>query len=84
MSWQRYRFFLKFLALVVGGSIIALGLAVVVGDPLNSKADRLAGDPFYDGIVDLISLVGQTWAGVIVTCAGIVITVVFYRSASRR
>ena len=83
MSWNSYRVFLKFIAIVVGGSITALGGVVLFGAPLSTNAQMLRGDPWYDAILDLISVFGQTWTGVGLAVFGLILTTVCYRAASR-
>ncbi|MEQ9314886.1 MAG: hypothetical protein RLN72_03480 [Henriciella sp.] len=63
-----HTFFLKFIAIIIGGGIVVLGLGVLIGDVFNPKARQLSGDPFYDGIVDLVDMfgTGPTGFGLIV------------------
>ncbi len=83
MDWKTYRFFLKFLAIIMGGSLFALGVVVIIGDPLNPKATRLSGDPVYDAVSDLVSVFGNTGTGVGIAVFGLFIGVVCYRAAKR-
>lgn len=83
MNWRTYRFFLKFLALMMGGSFVFAGAALFLADPFNEKAVRLRGDPFYDAIVDLVSIFGKTGTAVGLIIAGLIIGAVFYRAARR-
>ncbi|MGB3624518.1 MAG: hypothetical protein WA989_01735 [Henriciella sp.] len=77
-----HAFFLKFVAVLVGGSIAVLGLGVLFGDVFNSSAVKMRGDPFYDGILDLVLLVGKWPAGLGLIGLGIGLGALFYRQAS--
>lgn len=84
MRWNTYKRFLKFVAVIVGGSIALLGAAVIFGDPQSATSASLQGVPIYDGVTDLISVFGQTGTGIGLVVAGIAIAIICYRAASRR
>lgn len=83
MNWTSYEFFLKFLAVLMGGVFVFAGCLLLLADPFNDKARDLRGNPVYDGIVDLVSVFGKTGTSIGLIVVGVIIGWVLYRAARR-
>lgn len=79
MNWRSHSFFLKFIACAVGGGIAVLGFGVLFGDVFHPYAVQLRGYAIYDGIADLVLLIGKWPTGIGLVLAGIVLWIVCYR-----